>query len=136
MISSKGVAGFGGSERERLVSVGGRCRRALRAWLAPRGRVDAAAPLFVGRGRALALTTHSAARAATRQCGWDHRPEVAPRSTPRSNGFWPFCSELALPSPFERNQRPGPASSQPSRSAHSASSVRVVKLHRSKSRVR
>lgn len=40
----------GKGARERLVPVGGRCRRSLRAWLAARGRVDAAAPLFVGRG--------------------------------------------------------------------------------------
>ena len=40
----------GKGAHERLVPVGGRCRRALRAWLASRGRVDAAAPLFVGRG--------------------------------------------------------------------------------------
>jgi site-specific recombinase XerD len=40
----------GKGARERMVPVGGRCRRSLRAWLAARGRVDAAAPLFVGRG--------------------------------------------------------------------------------------
>lgn len=40
----------GKGAHERMVPVGGRCRRSLRAWLGSRGRVDAAAPLFVGRG--------------------------------------------------------------------------------------
>lgn len=40
----------GKGARERLVPMGGWCRRALRTWLASRGRLDASAPLFVGRG--------------------------------------------------------------------------------------
>lgn len=40
----------GKGARERLVPIGGRCRRALRGWLAGRGRLDPALPLFVGRG--------------------------------------------------------------------------------------
>jgi site-specific recombinase XerD len=40
----------GKGARERLVPIGGRCRRALRSSLLERGRLDPAAPLFVGRG--------------------------------------------------------------------------------------
>ncbi len=40
----------GKGSRERLVPLGGRCRRALRASLAARGRLDPSGPLFVGRG--------------------------------------------------------------------------------------
>ena len=40
----------GKGARERIVPIGGRCRRSVRAWLASRGRIDAASPLFVGRG--------------------------------------------------------------------------------------
>jgi site-specific recombinase XerC len=40
----------GKGARERIVPIGGRCRRAVRTWMAARGRVDPAAPLFVGRG--------------------------------------------------------------------------------------
>jgi site-specific recombinase XerC len=40
----------GKGARERIVPIGGRCRRAVRTWLAARGRVDSGAALFVGRG--------------------------------------------------------------------------------------
>jgi site-specific recombinase XerC len=40
----------GKGARERIVPIGGRCRRAVRTWLATRGRADPAAPLFIGRG--------------------------------------------------------------------------------------
>jgi site-specific recombinase XerC len=40
----------GKGARERLVPIGGRCRRTLRTWMATRGRVDPTAALFVGRG--------------------------------------------------------------------------------------
>jgi len=40
----------GKGARERLVPIGGRCRRTLRSWLAERGRLDPTAPLFIGRG--------------------------------------------------------------------------------------
>lgn len=40
----------GKGARERIVPIGGRCRRFLRTWLAVRGRVDAHSPLFTGRG--------------------------------------------------------------------------------------
>lgn len=51
LILSKGAAGFAGRERASgWCPSAACCRRSLRARLAARGRVDAAAPLFVGRG--------------------------------------------------------------------------------------